>query len=65
MLVSKEKPYEALAMASQSKRESYVQYLQVMGTDATFVVISKSICATDWEQDPWTAYLGFISLNHS
>ena len=65
MLVSKEKPSGTLTVASHSKRASYVQYLQVMGTDATFIVISKSICAADWEQDPWTAYLGFTTLNHS
>lgn len=49
-------------MASDSKIESYVQYSQVMGTDATFIVISESVCAADWEQDPWTAYPGFTTL---
>ena len=47
MMVSKEKLSGALTMASHFKRESYVQYVQVMGTDATFVVISKSVCATN------------------
>lgn len=65
MLVSKEKLSGAVTTASHAKTESYVQYLHVMGTDATFVVISKSICAADREQDPWTAYLGFTTLNHS
>jgi len=65
MLVAKENLSGALTMASHSKRQSYVQYLQVMGTDATFVVISKSVCAADWEQDPWTGYQGFTTLNHS
>lgn len=46
-------------MASNSKRKSRAQYLQVMSADLTFVVISKPICAADWEQDPWTTYMGF------
>lgn len=65
MLVSKEKLSGAVTVTSHSKRESYVLYVHVMGADATFVVVSKSVCAADWEQDPWTTYLGFTTLNHS
>lgn len=39
--------------------------LYVMGTDATLVVISKSVCATDWEQDPWAAYHTFTTIKCS
>lgn len=52
-------------MASHSKRECYVQYLHVMGADPTFIVVSKPVCAADWEQDPWTAYMGFTILKNS
>lgn len=52
-------------MASNSKRKSFVQYLHVMGTDLTFVVVSKPVCAADWEQDPWTTYMGFAIHKNS
>lgn len=40
-------------------------YLHIMGTNATLVVISKSICATDWEQNPWAAHQEFATIDSS
>lgn len=65
MPVSKGKPPGVLTMASHSKSKSYLQYLHVMGTDATFVIISKSVCAADWEQDPWAAHHTFTTIKCS
>lgn len=35
--------------------------LYIMGTNATLVVISKSVCAADWEQNPWAAHQEFAT----
>lgn len=52
-------------VASRYKRKSCLQYLRIMGTNATLVVISKSICATDWEQNPWAAHQEFATSGFS
>lgn len=39
--------------------------LCIMGTNATLVVISKSVCATDWEQNPWAAHQEFATSGFS